>query len=147
MRHWRKTKPRTYPNKNLIMEGRCLFLLGFFFCVCVNPQTEGTLNQLLPFLLAINLKFRLSAQVCVKDILPGLSAGISPQVSQFVSLSLCEILLNQLFQIIIKYVTFYYLPVSCRSIVDRCGSLGSCEPQIEFFYCYFLYNLIQIHGW
>ena len=26
-----------------------------------------------------------------------------------------------------------YLPVSCRSIVDRCGSLGTCKPQIYFF--------------
>ena len=23
-----------------------------------------------------------------------------------------------------------HLPVSCRSLVDRCGSLGSCKPQI-----------------
>ena len=25
------------------------------------------------------------------------------------------------------------LPVSYRSLVDRCGSLGSCKPQISFF--------------
>ena len=24
----------------------------------------------------------------------------------------------------------YNLPVSCRSLVDRCGSLGNCKPQI-----------------
>ena len=25
-----------------------------------------------------------------------------------------------------------HLPVSCRSLVDRCGPLGSCKPQIYF---------------
>jgi len=25
---------------------------------------------------------------------------------------------------------YCHLPVSCRSLVDRCGSLGSCKPQI-----------------
>ena len=28
---------------------------------------------------------------------------------------------------------YCHLPVSCRSLVDRCGSLGSCEPQIYFY--------------
>ena len=27
-------------------------------------------------------------------------------------------------------ITLCHLPVSCRSLVDRCGSLGSCKPQI-----------------
>jgi hypothetical protein len=26
--------------------------------------------------------------------------------------------------------SYCHLPVSCRSLVDRCGSLGSCMPQI-----------------
>ena len=26
--------------------------------------------------------------------------------------------------------SYCYLPVSCRSLVDRCGSPGSCKPQI-----------------
>jgi hypothetical protein len=26
--------------------------------------------------------------------------------------------------------SYCHLPVSCRSLVDRCGSLGSCKPQI-----------------
>ena len=26
--------------------------------------------------------------------------------------------------------SYCYLPVSCRSLVDRCGSSGSCKPQI-----------------
>ena len=29
--------------------------------------------------------------------------------------------------------SYCHLPVSCRSLVDRCGSLGSCKPQIYFF--------------
>ena len=29
--------------------------------------------------------------------------------------------------------SYCYLPVSCRSLVDRCGSPGSCKPQIYFF--------------
>ena len=28
------------------------------------------------------------------------------------------------------YLYIFYRPVSCRSLVDRCGSLGSCKPQI-----------------
>ena len=27
---------------------------------------------------------------------------------------------------------YCHRPVSCRSLVDRCGSLGSCKPQIYF---------------
>ena len=27
--------------------------------------------------------------------------------------------------------SYCYLPVSCRSLVDRCGSPGSCKPQIK----------------
>ena len=30
----------------------------------------------------------------------------------------------------------YYLPVSCRSLVHRYGSLGDCKPQIYFFNIY-----------
>ena len=26
--------------------------------------------------------------------------------------------------------SYCYLPASCRSLTDRCGSLGSCKPQI-----------------
>ena len=26
---------------------------------------------------------------------------------------------------------YCHLPVSCRSLVDRCGSPGSCKPQME----------------
>ena len=26
--------------------------------------------------------------------------------------------------------SYCHLPVSCRSLVDRCGCLGSCKPQI-----------------
>ena len=28
----------------------------------------------------------------------------------------------------------HIVPVSCRSLVDRCGSLGSCKPQIYFLF-------------
>ena len=27
--------------------------------------------------------------------------------------------------------TYFHLPVNCRSLADRCGSLGSCKPQIN----------------
>ena len=30
--------------------------------------------------------------------------------------------------------SYCYLPVSCRSLVDRCGSFGICKPQILFFF-------------
>ena len=29
--------------------------------------------------------------------------------------------------------SYSHLPVSCWSLVDRCGSLGSCKPQIYYF--------------
>ena len=28
--------------------------------------------------------------------------------------------------------SYCHLPVICRSLVDRCGSFGSCKPQISF---------------
>ena len=34
--------------------------------------------------------------------------------------------------------SYCHLPVNCRNLVDRCGSLGSCEPQIKFL------NLIEL---
>ena len=35
-----------------------------------------------------------------------------------------------------------HLPVSCKSLVDRCGSLEICKPQILF---YFIIITIRIH--
>ena len=32
--------------------------------------------------------------------------------------------------------SYWHVPVSCRSLVDRCGSLGSCNSQIKkYYYC------------
>ena len=36
----------------------------------------------------------------------------------------------------------FHLPVSCRSLVDRCDSIGSCKPQIWFDYIN-----VRLHGY
>ena len=33
--------------------------------------------------------------------------------------------------------SYCHLPVSCRSLVDRCGSFGSCKPQSYFFFLFY----------
>ena len=38
--------------------------------------------------------------------------------------------------------SYCYLPVSCRNLVHRCGSLGSCKSQIYYF---FFFNL-EVYG-
>ena len=47
----------------------------------------------------------------------------------------CVVTFPSTIRIILKFIPSYcHLPVSCRSLVDRCGSLGSCKPQIYLFY-------------
>ena len=38
--------------------------------------------------------------------------------------------------------SYCHLPVSCRSLVDRCSSLGSSKPQIYFFKKHLLNEMI-----
>ena len=38
--------------------------------------------------------------------------------------------------------SYCYLQVSCRSLVDRCSSVGSCKPQIYYYYFYYCYFFI-----
>ena len=33
--------------------------------------------------------------------------------------------------------SYRYLPVICRNLVDRYGSLGGCKPQIKIYNCIF----------
>ena len=37
-----------------------------------------------------------------------------------------------------------HLPVCCRSLVDRCGFLGSSKPQIYYFYCWFDHTTLYV---
>ena len=34
---------------------------------------------------------------------------------------------------ILSILQSFHLPVSCKSLADRCGYFGSCKPQINFF--------------
>ena len=63
-------------------------------------------------------------------------------LSCFISL---QILFNFIISSCIVFLSCGHLPVSCRSLVNRCGSLGSCKPQIYlFFNCSSLYFLIEL---